>query len=587
MRALLSTYRGNQRGISLIEVLVGAALLLVVFSGIIAAFKMALVLTGHARAQSGGVALAQEQVEYVRSLPYVSVGTSGGIPAGNIAQNQTIMLNGVSYTRRTFIRYEDAPDDGLGVLDSNTITADYKKIKVEVSWSVRGSSRSITLVTNVIPPGIETLAGGGTLVVNVFDALALPVANAEVRVINASTSPAIDVTSYTDAAGIVMFPGAPASGGYQITATRSGYSTDQTYTASSTNPNPNPAHVAVVESLVSTVSFSIDRTSERTFLTVGAPAPDSEGDTFVDTALFASSSTNVAVLAGELVLAGSAGAYAAQGDMFSTPIAPSGLQSWTDFSWTAIVPPQTTYGVQVYAVQGGAYVLVPDTDLPSNSVGFTSSPIDLSDLSLETYPVLAFGMRLTSTDALDTPRVQEWEVSYETSPPLANVTLSLRGTKNIGTDGVGQPVRKYTREHTTNSDGSVTAYSLEWDQYEVSMDGASEGYDISDICEADSLAIAPDTIATTTLTLVPHTTRSLLVRVESITGDPLAHATASLSHGGAPTIAVTSECGYAHFASIPSSASSTLSVSASGYGTYETSGMPMNGTMKSYVILSP
>jgi len=166
------------RGMSFIEVLVAAAVIALVFGGLIAGFQYALILLTQTRSQTGALALANERVEYIRSLPYDSVGTQLGIPSGLIPQNETAVLNGITYNRRTFVQYEDSAADGLGAADSNGITADYKTAKVEVSWVQRGVTRSVILVTSIIPKGIESTAGGGTLIANVFNASAVPIAGA-------------------------------------------------------------------------------------------------------------------------------------------------------------------------------------------------------------------------------------------------------------------------------------------------------------------------------------------------------------------------------------------------------------------------
>ena len=590
MRFLLSVLfwrKFSRRGFSLVEILIGAALLLLMFGGIIGAFRSAIVMVGHARASAGAIGLANERIEYVRSLPYDSVGTTAGIPAGSIPQNETVTLNGVTYNRRTLIQYVDAPEDGTGVSDTNGITADYKRAKVEMTWTIRGSSRSLSLVTNVIPKGIETTAGGGTLVVNVFDATAAPIDNATVRVVNASTSPAIDVTSYSNAAGVVMFPGAPAAGKYQVSATMSGYSTDQTYSASSSNPNPNPAHVAVVVSGVSTVNFAIDRTSTRILQTVGVPTVGHTQDLLNDGTYIMSSST-VVLGSGELVLAGAPGSYVAQGIASTTSIAPSNIVSWTQVSWTGSVPLQTNMALHVYAVDaGGIYTRIPNAVLPGNGVGFVTSPINLSGLSASTYPRLALGIVLQSFDATGTPRLSDWDVSYMVSgSPIPSIHVLVFGNKNIGTDAGGVPVKKYSKTLVTNATGTVAATNLEWDRYSTSINGAAEGYDVSDVCLASSLFVAPNTYATTTLVLSPHTTNSLLAGVFTATGNPIGGATVVAASGGASTTKQTSSCGYAFFPSL-SATSYTVTASASGYTTDVLPGISVSGATPLTTTLVP
>jgi len=57
---------------------------------------------------------------------------------------------------RTFIEYVDAPADGLGASDTNHITTDYKTAKVTVSYTLNGLAKSLALVSNFVPAGIES-----------------------------------------------------------------------------------------------------------------------------------------------------------------------------------------------------------------------------------------------------------------------------------------------------------------------------------------------------------------------------------------------------------------------------------------------
>ena len=94
----------HTRGVTFIEVLVGAAIITLVFGGLMAGFQFTLGEMLIIRAQTGALSLANQQIEYLRSLPYDSVGTVGGIPSGLIPQNETIVLNNITYNRRTLVQ---------------------------------------------------------------------------------------------------------------------------------------------------------------------------------------------------------------------------------------------------------------------------------------------------------------------------------------------------------------------------------------------------------------------------------------------------------------------------------------------------
>jgi type II secretory pathway pseudopilin PulG len=562
---LMNMLRNNAlrtRGMSFVEVLVAAAVIALVFGGLVAGFQYALILLTQTRAQTGALALANERIEYVRSLPYDSVGTALGIPSGTIPQNETVILNGITYNRRTFIQYEDSPADGLGVADTNGITADYKTAKVQVSWTQRGTSKSVILVTSIIPKGIESTAGGGTLVVNVFNAITAPIAGAAVRILNASATNPVDVTAYTDATGQVMFPGTPAGGGYQIIASKPGYSTAQTYTATTSDPNPNPANVAVVVSGVSTVNFAIDLTAVMAVKTVAPPSLYQASDTFTDASkLAAQSSTTVS--GGAVVLTSASSSYAATGTVFATTTAPVGLISWNQARWSKALAANTSILISIYQVSAsGTRSLVPDAVLPNNAAGFSSTTIDISGVSAAVYPKLALGATLTTTNASNTPQLLDWLLEYQAANvPIANVAFSLTGAKSIGTNGGGAAIPKYATTTTTNAVGTTTIANLEWDTYTASVNG----YDISDVCPKIPMSVAPSESTTTTLVLSPHTANSLRVYVRSVSGSPLLGAQVRLTRSGYDVTNTTSGCGNAFFSGVSSASDYTLVTKAAGY----------------------
>jgi hypothetical protein len=131
----------------------------------------------------------------------------------------------------------------------------------------KGATSSVSVVSNIVPKGIETLEGGGTLSINVLDSLAAPLSGAEIHITNDALDPPINITTYTNADGRASFPGAPESAQYSIVVTKSGYSTAQTYEADATNVNPAPPPATVIEGSTTQVTFQIDLLSEKTVLT--------------------------------------------------------------------------------------------------------------------------------------------------------------------------------------------------------------------------------------------------------------------------------------------------------------------------------
>lgn len=143
------------RGSGLIEVVVAAALLTVVFVGFMGVLQLSTKLASDNKAHTGATALALERMEYIRSLDYADVGVVGGSPSGILLGSEAVVLNTVAYTQETTVVYFDDGADGTGGSDTNGNTNDYKVVVVRVSWIGQNGEREVRIVSNVTPPAIE------------------------------------------------------------------------------------------------------------------------------------------------------------------------------------------------------------------------------------------------------------------------------------------------------------------------------------------------------------------------------------------------------------------------------------------------
>lgn len=576
----------HERGVTLIDSLVGTALMLVVFLGIASTFRLAVSIVTNNKGRTGAIALANERMEYARSLPYNSLGTIEGIPAGPIAQTETVELNHVTYTRNTYIAYVDDPVDGLDVNDANLVVTDYKIIKVDVSWTVQSGERHISLVARITPAsGLEQAVPGGTLFISVVNAALDPLPGAQVVITNPSTTPAISITRTTNANGTVTVLGAPVAAGYNITVTKEGYSTDQTYTATAENTNPSPGPLTVTDNHTTSGTFGID-----TLGTVGVATflPIRAGnwlDAFNDETKVAAS-TNVTVSGSSAHLSGSA-PYPTSGHVLSTAIAPSNLESWKTVTIDDVKPAGTGIVYQVY--NGAGTMLVPDPQLPGNSLGFTTGPINLSGVSTSSFPSLSLDAQFIS-DESDTPNLNSWRIDYNYGPtPLPNIAFNLIGTKTIGS-GPSGTLYKYNENLNTGASGSVTLSDIEWDAYTLSVNGASTGYDIRSSCTPQPINLTPGSTISTTLMMDTHVSYSLLVDVRSAaTGDliPNASITLSLPLIGYSTSTVSDSCGQGFLIGQISSSSYMVDITAPGYAAYSDSPVDVTGNKRKSAVLIP
>lgn len=261
----------NNFGFSLIESLVGAAVLMVFFSAIAVMTYSTVSIIGESRVKIVAANLAQEKLEIARNMSYIDVGTVGGVPAGLIESTEIVTINNFDYTIDSQVVFIDDPFDDQAPVD--TVPTDYKRIRVAVTWSGAFASRQpYVMWTDISSGGLETDEGGGTLSIRVIDADGLDVDTADVIIDAPTLDPAVYIETTTDSGGYVIIPGAPACNEcYKITATKTGFTTDRTYGTEEVT-NPAKSHLSVIEGDLTESFFSIDETSTVTFRAVRGPA---------------------------------------------------------------------------------------------------------------------------------------------------------------------------------------------------------------------------------------------------------------------------------------------------------------------------
>jgi prepilin-type N-terminal cleavage/methylation domain-containing protein len=262
----------RQDGFTLVETLVATAIFVFVSVGIYAGFLNILKIMSIIRTKSIMTDIANEQFEIARNLSYSNVGTVSGIPSGVISQSKTINRDNKVFTIETVVRNFDDPFDGtFDGTPKDLSPADMKLIELTISClSCSDDLAPISFTTKIAPKNLETLSTNGALVIKVFNASGLPVSEADVNIVNNSVTPHINLNDQTNISGMLTIVDAPPSvGGYQITVTKDGYSTDRTYpTGGSGNPHPSKPNVTVVIQQISQMSFAIDETSIINFSTI-------------------------------------------------------------------------------------------------------------------------------------------------------------------------------------------------------------------------------------------------------------------------------------------------------------------------------
>ena len=174
--------------------LVGTALFLVVAIAAYGAFTSLLQLVAGAQSRTLAVALADEQFEIIRNMPYTSVGLTNGIPQGILPQSQTLSRGGVDFNVGLTIRNIN--------LSTSTTQASDKLVEVDVECPGCKDFQPVILTGMVSPANLQSAGNGGALVVKAIDANGQPVQGASVSVQSTATS-SIQDNDVTDNNGIL------------------------------------------------------------------------------------------------------------------------------------------------------------------------------------------------------------------------------------------------------------------------------------------------------------------------------------------------------------------------------------------------
>jgi hypothetical protein len=256
----------SRKGTTLIDLLMSIAIIALLFGGVYLVYFSIVTAVANITVRSAATSAIKNEIETIRNLPYGSVGTVGGIPAGVIPQTQSVAQNGYGFTLKTTVLNIQDPYD---TSPSSSPVADYKLVDITASCPLCENFVPVEITTTVAPSLLAQGTDYGSIFINVIDANGGPVPTATVEVVNASVTPSIDLTDTVNASGVLKLIGVPTSTqGYQIFVSKPGYSSAQTYPLNGTgNPNPVAPNITVASQTVSNVTFSIDRTSALTVRT--------------------------------------------------------------------------------------------------------------------------------------------------------------------------------------------------------------------------------------------------------------------------------------------------------------------------------
>jgi len=254
-----------KKGFTLIETLVGAAVFLIVAIAAYGAYVGVFQLANLNQSRIIAVNLVDEQFEMIRNMPYSNIGILNGVPSGVLPASTTVVRGGVTFEVDYTIRDVDLPFGGTfgSTTNNDTSPADNKFIQISASClSCQNNFTPIVISGQVAPKNLENSTNNGALFIQVIDANGNPVPDASVHVAYTATTSPVIVDDTTDENGMLeLVDTPPAFQAYNISVSKTGYSSDQTYVASSNNPTPDKLPATVATQQLTQTSFSIDKTS--------------------------------------------------------------------------------------------------------------------------------------------------------------------------------------------------------------------------------------------------------------------------------------------------------------------------------------
>lgn len=255
----------SQKGFTLIEALVLLFIFAIVSMTFLETYTKGTRLIIESKNRLGATALANQKIEIIRSIDYGSIGTTTGIPSGDIPEYEMISVNTVKYQVHTFVQYvDDAFDGRSNTSPVDAIPNDYKRVKITVAWGSLGTDQAVTLFTTIAPEGVETSAGGGVLSINILDSAGMGVPSASAHIVN--TAAGVDITTSTDATGNITLPGTPVGiQNYSLTLSKSGFYGVRTYPPNPPSTyNPIDEHASVALGVLNQKSLVMDQYADIT-----------------------------------------------------------------------------------------------------------------------------------------------------------------------------------------------------------------------------------------------------------------------------------------------------------------------------------
>jgi len=537
----------QNKGFTLIEVLVATFLISIVFLGVLGGFHLAMRVVAQSKAKMQAVYLASQRVEEIRNLAFAQIET----------EESTITANNIEYNIQTIIQdFDDCADGTIEGFDCqgspaplDTAPDDYKKVKVRVSWEEFWGGE-IILSTNAASEGLETGIGksalrfsisnssGQPIDINTGDQLP-PCPADSINIINENIE--LNQCYGTDLNNIgvrlLILDTSISADDYKIIVSKEGYSTVETFKTgdiynSSIIADPIRKNPTLSEGELYSTTFIIDESSDFTLNTVAPWGGGSFFDGFSNQdKIFEINNLEIDTSETRLAISGPS-TYFSSGYLISESVFPSAITEWHQLAWSDFEELGTDIKYQIFYATSTDWLLIPNSDLPGNALGFDSSPVDLSGLSPSEFFNLKIRADFLTEDLEKTPALYEYELSWKNgeATPISNVNFSLRGDKIVGTDADEQPIYKYSTTHSTDWSGGKILSGMETDNYYFSdFDRGGQPLNLNTVLSPIPFNLMPGT--STSAILYLEAENSLLVSIQDASStEPIFGATIHLSN---------------------------------------------------------
>ena len=108
---------------------------------------------------------------------------------------------------------------------------------------------------------------------------------------------------------------------------------------------------------------------------------------------------------------------------------------WGEFLWNDLEPSTSEILYHVYYATGSTYELIPDSDLPNNSTGTSTSPINLGGIDINTYSTLKVRGAFTCTSGGTCPTLYDWTVNWSEGITVSGTVQEYDESTNV-TSGI-------------------------------------------------------------------------------------------------------------------------------------------------------